>query len=456
MRHWIVAVFAVAATGLSACGSGPDTALRVATGSVSQFLCQGHFGSGEAAEQVYADIFAPMTGIGLMDWAMRYEVDPARRAIRTTWAGGFESRAVQDADGACSVQFGDRSVAATPAAAARDPLPPVAGDPRLAAAVERACAEWDGPPFRRTKAVVLLHDGKVIAERYAPGFDVDTPLPGFSVTKSLTNALLGILVREGRLSAGQPAPVAAWQAPDDPRRGITIDDLLRMRSGLDLGDSRTASLGSMFDPSNHTLFTAPDMARFAAGRPLRGQPGVDWSYADASTAILGRILADAVGGGAQGMRDFARRELFAPLGMTHAALGFDAAGTPVGAVHALASARDWARLGWLYANDGVVDGRRVLPEGWVAYSTTATPNAWIGYGAGFWTNHGDSYGAKRRVAMGMPADAFMARGMFGQYVVVVPSARLVVARFGTTHGEADLEGVARLAAETIAALREIN
>jgi CubicO group peptidase (beta-lactamase class C family) len=117
----------------------------------------------------------------------------------------------------------------------------------------------------------------------------------------------------------------------------------------------------------------------------------------------------------------------------------------------LAPARDWARFGMLYLNDGLVAGRRILPEGWVDYSASLTPNAWVGMGAGFWTNRGDSKGSRFRILLGMPAEAFYASGVLGQYVVIVPSQRLVVARFGISGNQYDIAGVSRLVADVIAA-----
>jgi CubicO group peptidase (beta-lactamase class C family) len=148
---------------------------------------------------------------------------------------------------------------------------------------------------------------------------------------------------------------------------------------------------------------------------------------------------------------FARAELFGPLGMRNVTLEFDAAGTPEGASQMLASARDWARFGALYLDDGVVGGKRILPEGWVNYSATPTESARVGNGAGFWTNRGDSYGAKYRTSRGWPAESFYASGTFGQYVIIVPSERLVIARLGTSGNQYDIEGVSRLLVDVIAA-----
>lgn len=462
LRHVLpIAAISCLSACLSACASGPGTALRVATGSASHFVCAGTFGSGEPAAQVYRDTFGPVPGIGLIDWAMDLRVDAERREVRTTLGGGFVNRAVWRDGLGCLVVHGevpDESAAAVRAAPAPAWMPEIAGpevvapaDPRLAAILDRAFAEPEAPPFRRTKAVVLVQDGRVIGERYAPGYGVATPLLGNSATKSVINALIGILVADGRLAIEGPAPVPAWADPADPRHAISIDDLLRMRSGLALGSSLEASLGSLWSPANRMLFVERDMAGFAVEAPLEAPPRGAWNYTDGNYLILSRIIRDAAGGSATDALRFAHERLFGPLGMRHVVLPVDAAGTPVGAAHMMATARDWARLGLLYLNDGMAGGRRLLPEGWVRYSAAATPDAWVGYGAGFWTNDGASFGATRRAGLGMPRDAFFARGAFGQYVVIMPSARLVVVRLGTTHGEQDLEGVAQLVADTIAA-----
>ncbi len=180
-------------------------------------------------------------------------------------------------------------------------------------------------------------------------------------------------------------------------------------------------------------FNEPDMAGFAEGAALLALPGTTWKYANGNPAILARIVRDRVGGRAVDVLRFARRELFGPLGMRAATLELDSTGTPIAGAFLFATPRDWARFGLLFLEDGVVGGTRILPEGWVRYSTTPTASAGVGYGAGWWINEGDSQGARFRRDHGMPAEAFMALGIYGQTVVVVPSQRLVIARFGTTY-----------------------
>jgi CubicO group peptidase (beta-lactamase class C family) len=218
-----------------------------------------------------------------------------------------------------------------------------------------------------------------------------------------------------------------------------------MTSGLALEESDTG-----FDPVSRMLFLEPDMAGFAERARLKAAPGSHWEYTSGNTLILSRIIRDTVGGHAQDVVDFSQRELFTPLGIASARIEFDSTGTPVGSIYIFASARDWARFGELYLHDGIVDGRRILPEGWVNYS--ATPSLGADYGAGFWTNRGSHGDAEDRVEAGMPADAFYGSGNLGQRVVVVPSADLVIVRLGFTHTPGfDMRGLLRLISDTTSA-----
>ena len=354
---------------------------------------------------------------------------------------GDESKSAPDGLGARDTRA--TSAVAAPVAAL-EVEPPSA---KLEAALDRAFAEPSAPPYRRVKAIVILHDGKVVAERYAPGYRAETPILGYSLAKSVTNALIGILVQQKKLSVEQLAPVPEWQNPSDPRHAITIDQLMRMSSGLAIEESDTG-----FDPVSRMLFLEPDMAGFAARARLKAVPGTQWEYTSGNTLILSRIIRDAVGGRAEDVREFAHKELFEPLRITTATIEFDSAGTPVGSIYVFASARDWARFGELYLNDGVVNGRRILPEGWVKYSSAPTLNQ--DYGAGFWTNHGAHGYAADRIEAGMPEDAFYGSGNLGQRVVIIPSQGLVIVRLGLTHSNGfDMRGLLRLISDTTAAIK---
>jgi CubicO group peptidase (beta-lactamase class C family) len=443
--------------------------MRVATGYISHVVCSYVFVSGLDPARVHDENIARNPAFKRIDWAVRQEVDRARREVVVRVLGGFESRAVyRDGLGCLNLNGAQAPDAPTRGEIEADGpipalLPDIAGPEIVApaqvglkAAIDAAFAEPDGNPVRRTHAVVIVHDGRVVAERYADGFGVDTPVHGWSATKSVNNALLGILVRQGKLKMEDPAPVAAWQAPGDPRRAITPDHLLRMESGLDLGDSLTASFSSAWDTSARMAFNEPDMAGFAERAALTAPPGTRWAYANGNPAILARIVRDRVGGHAVDVLRFARRELFGPLGIRRATLELDATGTPIAGAFLFATPREWACFGVLFLEDGVVGGTRILPEGWVRYSTTPTPNAFAGYGAGWWINEGDSQGARFRRDHGMPAEAFLALGIYGQTVVVVPSQRLVIARFGTTYDlRMAMIDICRLTSDTIAALRAL-
>jgi CubicO group peptidase (beta-lactamase class C family) len=294
-----------------------------------------------------------------------------------------------------------------------------------------------------------MHNGKIVAEKYAPRIGPDTPLLGYSVSKSVMNALVGILVQEGKLRVNARAPVAAWNNPDDPRHAITLNELLRMTSGLNLTEDRSG-----FDPVSRMLFLHyDDMAAYAEQASLKARPGSTWEYTSGNTIIVSSIVRKAVGGTAAEVQRFAQDKLFDPLGMRHVTIELDGAGTPVGSSWMLASARDWARFGQLYLDDGVVHGKRILPKGWVRYSTTPTLDS--DYGAGFWVNAGNAPNARWRVKHGMPADTFFASGLYGQRIVIVPSHDLVIVRFGATIDppDFDIRGLVRLTADVIAAKR---
>ena len=254
-------------------------------------------------------------------------------------------------------------------------------DPALKAALDHAFEEPAEPPFRRTKAVVVVHDGKVIAERYATGVGIDTPLLGFSMTKSVVNALIGILTQQGLTSPSMPAPIPEWRGAKDPRREIEVEHLMRMTTGLALDETNSG-----FDPTSQMLYLHDDMAGFAVKAPMIAAPGTRWHYSSPTTQLLARIIRDAVGGPEQTLA-FAWRELFNPLGMRNVTLEFDGVGTLQGTAYMLASARDWARFGLLYLNDGVVGGKRILHEDWVDFSAAATLDT--DYAAGFWTNRSE-------------------------------------------------------------------
>lgn len=466
--------FAAAMLLCGCAGRSPWQAAQVASGFASHHICTDVFVTGLDAERARAERVRVQRGMGLVDWAMRVQVDAMQGTVRSTIAGGFPSLAVHRAGQGCRlVEEG----AAMPELPARPSAPDMAsgmpGSPpmpsaapatvaagaaaeatssnaALQAALARAFDEPAAPPFHHTLATVVMRDGALLAERYASGVGPRTPILGFSASKSITHALIGILVRQGRLSLSQPVPIDAWAAPGDPRGAITVEQLLRQTSGLDMRQDNSG-----FDPNALMLYVERDKAAFVAGRTLFAPPGTAWNYTDGHYLLLSRLLRDAVGGTEAEVRAFAQRELFGPLGMAHTTMEFDTTGTPMGASFFLASARDWARLGQLYLDDGVVDGRRLLPEGWTA--SARTPTLDTGYGAGWWTNAlGGRLVPHWGVPWGLPhapGDAYFARGHMGQFVVVVPSRRLVIVRLAISAVKGDdIEAADRLVGEVLSAL----
>ena len=409
----------------------PERALETASGLTAHNLCAASFIAGLDPKATADELVKPMLP-GFVRPLLRYRVDATHKSVEASFAGLAPMRAAFTSGYGCRLALDPRYQAPTPvgprAASPADAFAPptaiVSENSALNEALTREFTEQSSRQQRFVKAVVIVKDGRVVAERYAPGFGIDTPLLSYSVAKSFTNVLLGILVRQGRLRIDQHIGAPEWSKPGDPRGALVIDDLLRMDSGID-----AAETGSGFDPASQMLYRKDDMAAFAAGFPLGRAPRTEWDYTSVNTLILDRLLGATVGGGAPGMRAFADQELYAPLHMDHVTMEFDGAGTFVGAAHVYATARDYARLGELFINDGIgPDGQRILPENWLAYSRRATLGS--SYGAGFWTNDGPSAFAAGRVARGFPKDGFFASGNRGQRIYIVPSQRLVVARFG--------------------------
>ncbi|MBV8978354.1 MAG: serine hydrolase, partial [Alphaproteobacteria bacterium] len=302
------------------------------------------------------------------------------------------------------------------------PSPSVA----LASAVEASFADDTPAHDIDTRAIVVVHRGRIVAERYVDGFGPDTPQLGWSMSKSVTAALIGTFIASGNLRLDQPAPVPEWTVAGDPRHSITLRNLLNMSSGL--------AFNEPYDPGSDStamLFESHDMAGYAATRALAHPPGAFWSYSSGTANILSRIAMMKSGGTLKSLEGYTQAHLFGPLGMTSAVWEHDESGNFVGSSYLYASARDWARFGLFILNDGVVRGQRLLPEGYVHFLCTPAPaDPDKGYGALFWLNAIDAKG--KREFSHLPADYCAAEGHNDEFVAIFPSRDAVIVRLGWT------------------------
>jgi CubicO group peptidase (beta-lactamase class C family) len=399
--------------------------VSIGTAYKAKMLCSGVFVSRRDPRDVLADLEAD-------DLArlrrITTSINPDMKSVKATALGLLTRAARYRAGAGCSLVMDGGMPAGSPAGHER--VAPAAATrfavaklDRLEPILDRAFAEPNPQHARRTRAIVILEKGRIVAERYATGIGPDTPLIGWSMTKSVVNALVGILVKDGRLSLNGPVQVPEWQTPDDPRSRITLDHLLRMSSGLQFDEDPRHQLADV----TQMLLGVPDAAAYAVKKDLEATPGTRWQYSSGNTNIIARIMRTVIGDDHQYLA-FPHRALFDRIGMSNAVMETDASGTFVGSSFMFATARDWARFGTLYLQDGVWDGQRILPEGWVAYSRSPAPSdSRRHYGAHFWLQMPDEY---RGSGASLPDDTFHAIGYEAQFVTIVPSRETVIVRLG--------------------------
>ena len=270
---------------------------------------------------------------------------------------------------------------------------------------------YNGTPF----AFVVLHEGKVVAERYREGLSARTRLLSWSMAKSFTNALAGLMYGDGLVDIFAPTGIPEWQG--DERSAITLNDLMQMQSGLEWNED----YGNRSDV-NLMLHREKDMGLYAIDKPLEHKPGTFWYYSSGSTNIVMRYLRGKFASDKEFLTYY-RERLFAPLGIRNAVFEPDMSGTPVGSSYLYITAREFASFGQLYLGDGVFQGRRILPEGWVEYSVTPASASNDGYGSFFWLN-------KDGFWPDIPKDMFNCQGHDGQEIFIIPSKDLVVVVLG--------------------------
>jgi len=424
-------------------------AIPLGTGYVAKYICSSTFISNRDPEIVFKEDVAPVNPLAKV---VDFRINREQKSVTATSFGLFALTAIYREGCGCSLVIGTtaeemaRQKLVPPDFTRKRPqhradLPWPAGSQgpanpsasgvdmqKLEKALDAAFAEPGPQNPRKTRAVIVVYDGRLIAERYASGFDKDMPLLGWSMSKTVTNALVGILVRQNRLDVMQPAPVPEWNNADHARQKITLDQLLRMSSGLKFGEVYLP----LYD-ATYMLYGSYDFAAYAADRPLEAVPDTKWYYSSGTANIVARIVRQTIEKEYDYYYRFIYEELFDKIGMFSALLEPDSSGTFVGSSYTLATPRDWARFGLLYLQDGVWQGERIFPEGWVQYTTTPTPAAPRGeYGAHIWLNAGAAADPNDRRWPAAPRDAFAALGFQEQKVIVIPSKKLVLVRFGAT------------------------
>lgn len=321
-----------------------------------------------------------------------------------------------------------------PAGDAEAETKPAANATALATTVRGALGEAFGTGARTT-ATIVVQNGKIIAEKYRDGFGPHTSQRTWSVAKSLTGTLMGIGAHKGLLAANQKADIPEWKADIDPRQEITIDQLLRMASGL---HSETAG-----NRTDVLYFGGTTVTQEVTAWPLDAMPGTRFRYSNNDIVLAMRALRAKAGD--EVYAAFPQKELFDRIGMTRTVAETDWQGNFILSSQVWSTARDLARFGLLYLNDGMWNGERILPEGWVKYVTTPSgpqPEGEFGYGATFWL---------MSRSPGVPADTYAAFGNRGQYVVIVPSRKIVIVRRGEDPAGARFD-IAKFTADVLAAL----
>jgi CubicO group peptidase (beta-lactamase class C family) len=457
-----LAILLVLGAALSAPAAGQDQARyqrALAAGYKASFLCSDIFNAGMSEAQVERDDLQrtypellPLMG------AMKASIDRQAKIVSVPWDEAMPPRVAAWRPYLGCAQLPIGAPAGTAAA-----LPQLGVQPRQAnmdsflwptgdrkalarprgdvRALGRAMtAAFDRRTYGQgseTTAVLIVQNGRIVAERYRDDFNMHMSQRTWSVAKSLAGTLIGVAAQQRRIDPAAPAPVPEWMKAGDPRRQITTDHLLRMASGLhsDTAGNRTDAI----------YFGGTSVTEQATGWPLEAPPGTRFRYANNDTMLAARALRATLGDGQEALA-FPFTELFWKIGMTRTVPETDWEGNFILSSQVWTTSRDLARLGLLYLNDGMWNGERILPPGWGRYVSShgpAQPPRGYGYGATFWTFPKDS---------GLPADAYIARGNRGQNLVIIPSRQIVIVRRGFDGGESgfDLDSFTK---DVLAALR---
>ena len=389
----------------------------------ARIVCSNHFIAGRNVESIRREDLVAQ-GHKIFNF-MKIDVDAVDQRVSASLFGAFAERQAQYVEGRGCVnvfkdKVVDRPAAPPPASTEPDAFWPegekaqASDDARLRAAISDPALL--GPGFR---ALVVVHDGHIVGETYGLGFGPATPLQGWSMTKTVNAALVGMAIGDGKLSLDRKTLFAQWAG--DARAQISVADLMAMSGGLEWNEDE----GTITDPAREQ-FLASDAAAYAIGRPLVRPPGTKFHYSSGEADLLTRLWMNAVG---EGARTYPQDRLFKPLGMQSAVLESDPSGTFLGEGFLFANAHDWARFGEFLRLGGAWNGQQMLPAGFVDYMASPSPESDEGHGPVY--GRGQVWLAKGQ-QFGLPDDAFMLQGHLRQVIVVIPSRKLVILRMGMT------------------------
>lgn len=444
-HHWLLsALGSIGAVVLIGAGVQADRLARIGAGYKAKIACSEIFLAGRSADGVIANEFE---GVNPMMSQIAVKADIENKKVSAAGPLGFgRASAVYRKGYGCTLANAGR-LRPLPAAS-----PALASDPwtlatttsaenldrvdyaALNAALDAAFENNEA----NHRAVLVAVDGKLVAERYAERFNKNTPFLSWSMGKSVTATLAGAAALRGLIDIDEPAPVAAW-ADDPVRSAITWNDLLQMQSGLAFEENYGAPRSDV----NRMLFEMADSGAIAAKSAAAHAPGTAWYYSSGTTNLVSKLLRQELSANGADYHAFARQAIFDPVGAASVVMETDATGNFIGSSFVYATARDWARLGQLYLQDGVWNGERILPEGWASYVSTPAAAADGQYGAHFWLNR-DGEDGRTRFLPGLPETVYFMSGHEGQFVFVIPSKQMIIVRTGMTRGRPSLPATAPL------------
>lgn len=402
--------------------------LEIISGYNAKIMCSCQFVSGLKQERIEKEDL----GFSLL-WLATNEIDTLNKTVHSSVWGMQPKVAVYRKGLGCTVvrnendqKFRSKTISIDPKTYSPEIFPEgnTAGSKSMQEAIDAAFDQDDSKPLMRTRAVVVIKDGKLIGERYAEGIDRNTPLLGWSMTKSITAALTGILVKKGFWKPTDPLPVEGWK--NDERKNITLQNALQQTVGLEW-EEVYASVSS----ATKMLYEKDNMGEYAASFPAEFQPGTHWKYSSGTSNIIANVMEKAFPSKDEYLQ-FPQFALFAPIGARDFSIETDATNHFVGSSYGYAPARSWAKVGMLYLNQGNWFGNQLIDSSWVAESVVPAQDSDGGYGYQFWLNRGGKY-------KNYSPSSYWMNGYQGQQVAIHPEENMVIVRIGVTYDQKDFD-----------------